>query len=304
MRIDSRIFPVKKIPSLLVGFILLVSNLLYAQSPIPDSAVLKKVAGGFQFTEGPLWMSNGSLLFSDIPANTIYDWKPGKGVKVFLRPSGHSNGIVLMDNGTLLIAQKDGTISRIIRDKKNRTIADEFNGKKFNVPNDLIGRSDGSIYFSDPSFGMKQGHPVNGIYRIAKDSKIHLLTSKVSSPNGLVFSPNGKKLYVNDSKTNNVWVFDVRQDGSLYNGKIFAEMRDNSTTFGSADGMKVDSHGNVFTTGPGGIWIYSPGGTLLDRISTPEYASNLAFGGKDYKTLFITATHDIYSIRVKFMGDH
>jgi len=287
------------------AYLVLTYSLIYAQSPVPDRAILKKVVGGFQFTEGPLWMNNGALLFSDIPANTIYEWKPNDGLKVFLKPSGHSNGIALLENGSLAIAQQERTVSRIAASRKIEVAATEYNGKKLNAPNDLVVRRDGTIYFTDPAFGSKHGQPgqsINGVYRITRDNKIQFLTSAVPLPNGLAFSPDEKKLYVNDSRANDIWVFNVDNDGSLHNGSIFAKMRDLGAKFGSADGLKVDSRGNVFSTGPGGIWVYSPEGTLLDRISTPEYASNLAFGGKDYKTLFITATHDIYSIAVKYSG--
>ncbi len=289
------------------AYLVLTYSLAYAQSPVPDRAILKKVAGGFQFTEGPLWVNNGALLFSDIPANTIYEWKPDNGLKVFLKPSGHSNGIALLGDGTLVIAQKDRTVSRIAGNRKVEVTANEYNGRKLNAPNDLVVRSDGTVYFTDPAIGVKQqqtAQPVNGVYRISEGNKVQLLASEVPVPNGLAFSPGETKLYVNDSRANDIWVFDVDSDGSLHNGSIFARMRDPGAKFGSADGLKVDSRGNVFSTGPGGIWIYSPEGTLLDRISTPEYASNLAFGGVGYKTLFITATHDIYSIPVKYSGEH
>lgn len=299
------VHPVTRGIAVLFGIMILYTSALFAQSPVPDRAILQKVAGGFQFTEGPLWTDNGSLLFSDIPANTIYEWKSGDGVKIFLKPSGHSNGIALENDGSLVIAQQDRRISRITADKKIVILVNKFDNKNLNAPNDLVIRKDGSIYFTDPSFGIKKNQveqSVNGVYRITKGNRVQLLTSEVPLPNGLAFSPNEKKLYINDSKKNDVWIFDVEKDGSLHNGKLFAEMRDPGAEFGSADGLKVDSRGNVYTTGPGGIWIYSPDGVLLDRISTPEYASNLAFGGKDYKTLFITATHNVYSIPVKYSG--
>ena len=277
--------------------VLISSQLSLAQSPIPERAKLKKVANGFQFTEGPLWM-NGSLIFSDMPANTIYQWRPGKGATVFLKPSGHSNGIALMHDGTLVIA-------RISSDKKIEVITDEYDSKKLNAPNDLVVAKDGSIYFTDPPFGIKPSQkeqPFNGVYRITSGNKVQLLTWEVPQPNGLGFSPDGKELYVNDSKGTDVWVFTVNGDGTLSAGKVFARMKDPGAKQGSADGLKVDSHGNVFTTGPGGVWIFSPGGILLDRISVPEYASNLAWGGDARKTLYITATHSVYSIPVEFKG--
>ncbi len=278
----------------------------YAQSPIPGGARLKKVASGFQFTEGPLWMDDGSLLFSDIPANTIYIWEPNKGVNIYLKPSGHSNGIALMNDGTLVIAQQDRAIALVTGDKKIKVVANQYNGKKLNAPNDLVVAKNGTIYFTDPPFGIKpeqKEQPVNGVYRITSDNKVQLLTSEVSLPNGLAFSPDEKKLYVNNSKDTDIWVFDVNSDGSLSNGKIFDRMGDSGAETGSADGMKVDSRGNVYTTGPGGVWIFSPRGVLLDRISIPQYASNVAWGGPDLKTLYITATHSVYSIPVKFKGE-
>ena len=251
-------------------------------------------------------MDDGSLLFSDIPANTIYIWEPNKGVNIYLKPSGHSNGIALMNDGTLVIAQQDRAIALVTGDKKIKVVANQYNGKKLNAPNDLVVAKNGTIYFTDPPFGIKpeqKEQPVNGVYRITSDNKVQLLTSEVSLPNGLAFSPDEKKLYVNNSKDTDIWVFDVNSDGSLSNGKIFDRMGDSGAETGSADGMKVDSRGNVYTTGPGGVWIFSPRGVLLDRISIPQYASNVAWGGPDLKTLYITATHSVYSIPVKFKGE-
>jgi len=272
-------------------------------APVPDDAMVEKIAGDFQFTEGPYWHADGYLVFSDIPANTIYRWAPGKEATVFLKPSGHSNGITADEQGRLLLAQHDGRIARV-EDGEATPLVTEYDGKRLNSPNDLVVRSDGSIYFTDPPYGVDEENrelDFSGVYRLHSSGELELLTKAFSRPNGICFSPDESKLYVNDSGETLVHVFDVAEDGSIANGRVFARPED-ANAQGSTDGMKVDTAGNVYTTGPGGIWIYAPDGTLLDRISVPHPPTNLAFGGPDNTTLYITARPDVYRIQVNIPG--
>lgn len=276
-----------------------------AQNPIPDGAEVEQVASGFQFTEGPFWDSNGELLFSDIPANTIFKWTPGGDTEVYIKPSGHSNGIDSDAEGRLILAQHDRKISRVEDDGKMTVLADSYNGKKLNSPNDLVVSSDGSIYFTDPPFAIDEDQKeldFNGVYRIAPDGSLHLLVDNFDLPNGIDLSPDESILFVNDSGRNHVRAFDLSDDGTVSNGHVFAEMKDPKAK-GSADGMKVDAEGNVYTTGPGGIWIFDSDGDLLDRISVPQQPSNLAWGGDDMKTLYITARTGLYRIRTNVGGE-
>lgn len=294
----------RAILTLLTMTLLNAVNLLeaHAQSPLGDGARLEKVATGFQFTEGPFWTDTGTLLFSDIPANAIYAWKPGDGLngaEVYLKPSEHSNGIDALDNGNLVIAQHDRKVSTVNKQGDMEVLASTYKGKRLNSPNDLAVKSDGSIYFTDPPFAVKKAEKeldFNGVYRINPDGSLTLLSKEFEMPNGIVFSPDESKLYVNDSGSLKIMVFDVNKDGSLTNMRTFAEVSDPDAKSGAADGMEVDNEGNVYSTGQGGIWIFNSNGKKLERISMPERASNLAWGGEDGMMLYITATSSIYRI--------
>ena len=274
------------------------------QSIIDDGAQLEKVASGFEFTEGPLWHPNGFLLFSDISTDTIYQWTPNK-TRIFRRPSGRANGNTLDRQGRLIVAEHENR--RVSRTEKNGTVvtlAAQYQGKRLNSPNDLVVKSDGSIYFTDPPYGVEKEQEelgFYGVYRLTPDGKLTLLVKDFVRPNGIAFSPNEKKLYVNDSQAGYTRVYDVKADGTLTNRRLFATQKDPSKQ-GVPDGMKVDSLGNVYSTGPGGVWIFSPTGTLLGKIEVPEPVTNVAWGDRDYKTLYITAAKSIYRIRVKIPG--
>lgn len=264
-----------------------------------------KIATGFEFVEGPVWHPDGFLLFSDIPANTIYKWKPNQKTQIFRHPSGGANGNTFDRQGRLISAEHENRrISRTEKDGKIITLADRYQGKRLNSPNDLVVKSDGSIYFTDPPYGIKKQQEelgFYGVYRLAPDGKITLLVKDFSRPNGIAFSPDEKKLYVNDSEKSQIFVFDVKPDGSLGRGRIFAELKDASKS-GVPDGMKVDIQGNVYSTGAGGVWVFSPNGNLLFRIDVPEKTTNLAWGDADYQTLYITASKSIYRLRLKIPG--
>jgi len=283
------------------------------QAILDDNTQVEKVADGFEFTEGPLWHPQGFLLFSDIPANTIYQWTPKEKSKIFRRPSGNANGNTLDREGRLLSAEHSNRrVSRTLEDGRVVTVASQYKGKRLNSPNDLVVKSDGSIYFTDPPYGIKSEQEelgFYGVYRITPDGTLTLLVRDFVRPNGIAFSPDEKKLYVDDSEKGHIRVFDVKPDGTVENGRIFAELKDPNKS-GVPDGMKVDQEGNVYSTGPGGVWVFSPSGNLLGKIAVPEVATNLAWGdslrdssaSRDYKMLYITAGNSLYRIRLKIPG--
>ncbi len=271
---------------------------------VADGAQVEKIAGGFQFTEGPVWNRKGYLLFSDIPADRIYKWVPGEKPMVFREPSRQSNGLTF-DAENALVACEHGSRQLTRTDSKGKTtvLAAEYEGKRLNSPNDLVISRDGSIYFTDPPYGIKKEdirQPVNGVYRY-KDGKLTRLIEDFDMPNGLAFSPDQKTLYIADSSSRcHVRAFDVLPDGTLANGRLFAEPQGDQP--GGPDGMKVDVRGNLWTTGPGGVWVYSKEGVLQGVVWTPEVPANLAFGGPDGKTLFITARTGLYRLALKVEG--
>jgi gluconolactonase len=276
-------------------------------SILDSKAKVERVASGFQFVEGPVWHPDGALLFSDIPANTIYQWTPGASEAVVYRqPSNHSNGLTLDLESRLVACEHDRRVSRTEPDGTVHPIAERYYGKRLNSPNDVAIHSDGSIYFTDPPYGLpKQSEgkelDFNGVFRLAPDGALTLLDDTFVRPNGLAFSPDERTLYVDDSGEMHVRAFDVLPDGSLANGRIFADLRDPGQD-GVPDGMKVDVQGNVFCTGPGGIWVLSPEGETLGRIKVPEVPANLAWGDADGKTLYITARTGLYRVRIQTGG--
>jgi gluconolactonase len=290
---------------------------------VPAGAKVEKLAGGLKFTEGPIWMPEGYLLFSDIPANVIMKWTPGGGAPaVFLKPSGFngtgapegafigSNGLTLDKERRLLICQHgNGRLVRREKDGKLTVLAAKWEGKRLNSPNDVVVKSDGSIYFTDPPYGFpkedddpKKELKFNGVYRLA-GGKLQLLYKDLSRPNGIALSPDEKTLYVgNSDDKKKVWMkFDVQPDGGIANGKLFYDVT-SQTADGNPDGMKVDTKGNLYCTGPGGIWIFSPDGTHLGNIDPPETPANLAWGDADFKTLYITARTGLYRIKLNIAG--
>ncbi len=280
-------------------------NVENLQEIIGKDAQLEKVAEGFKFIEGPVWYPEGFLLFSDIPENTIYQWQPNQEVKIFRNPSGNANGNTLDLEGRLITGEHSNRrVSRTEKDGKIVTLVDKYNSKRLNSPNDLVVKSDGSIYFTDPPYGIKSEQEelgFYGVYRIAPDGQLSLLVDDFVRPNGIAFSPDETKLYVNDSEKGHIRIFDVKSDGTLENGKIFSELKDPNKQ-GVPDGMKVDLQGNVYSTGPGGVWVFSASGELLGIIAVPEKVANLAWGNDDYQTLYLTASKSLYKITLKVTG--
>jgi len=277
---------------------------------VPKEAVFEKVGGDFQFTEGPVWIaSEQCLLFSDIPASRIVRWsgaKPGQEISIFRHPSDNSNGLTLDRQGRL-VACHHGTrsVTRTERDGKVVSIADRYEGKRLNSPNDVCVRSDGTIYFTDPPYGLLKPEdrelPFQGVYRITLAGNLNLEVRDFEKPNGLAFSPDEKTLYIDDSAKRHIRAFDVAPDGRLSNSRIFANM-DDPQGVGSPDGMKLDVTGNIYCTGPSAIWLFDPSGKLLGKLRPPEKPSNLAWGDTDWKTLYVTARTSVYRIRVNIRG--
>lgn len=288
--------------------------MLEAKSPefwklVPKDAVVEKVADGFHFTEGPLWSKAGFLVFSDIPGDNIVKvaWdRAGKPqVGVHRKVSGNSNGLTYDKEGRLIACEHGNR--RVTREEKDGTItvlASHFEGKRLNSPNDIVVKSDGSIYFTDPPYGCPDPQreiKFQGVFRLSPDGKLTVIAEDFDRPNGLAFSPDEKTLYIADSSSRmHIRAFDVKPDGTLANGRVFVKMDIGEP--GCPDGLKVDTQGNVWTTGQGGIWVIDPKGKLLGIIRVPEVPANCAWGDKDGKTLYMTARTGLYRIRTSAKG--
>jgi gluconolactonase len=313
-----------------IGNVREVATEIERDDPALDSIIapgrkIEKLADGFTFTEGPVWVKDengGYLLFSDPNENTIYRWVPDGQVSVYRTKSGYtgvdigeyfqpgSNGLALDGEGRLTIDEHGNR--RITRLEKNGVItvlADQYQGKRLNSPNDLVYKSDGALYFTDPPFGLPKAYydkrkelPFSGVFRL-KDGKLQLLTTELKGPNGLAFSPDEKYFYVDnwDVEKKVVMRYQVQPDGSLVHGKIFYDMTSVPGEI-ALDGLKVDRAGNVFVSGPGGVWIISPEGKHLGTIQGPELPANFAWGDPDGRTLYMTARTGLYRIRLNNAG--
>lgn len=275
---------------------------------IPHRSKIKQLATGFIFTEGPIWIEpEQCLLFSDIPDNKIWKLMIDGTLSIFREPSGNSNGLTLDRQGRLIACEHSNRrVTRTEKDGSITILADTYNNLRLNSPNDVVVKSDGSIYFTDPPYGIKeeqQEQPVQGVYRISPEgTEIKLVSDTFERPNGLAFSPDEKKLYVDNSeKDRYIRAFDVNEDGTLSNDITFHDM--DIGIPGHPDGMKLDRSGNMYCTGPGGIWVLDVQGNHLGTIVTPEQPANCAWGDEDYKSLYITATTSIYKIRVTIPGN-
>jgi gluconolactonase len=304
---------------------------------VSADAKIERLATGFTWTEGPVWVKD-RLYFAEIPSNSIRTWTPGRGVEIFLEPSGYkgtaayggpepgSNGMTLDARGRLTVAghaQRDVYRFESLDAKGQITIlADTYKGKRLNSPNDLVYKSDGSLYFTDPPFGLRTQQDndpdkqldVNGVYRIPHAleqkpgaeparEKLQLLVSDLPRPNGIAFSPDEKYLYVSNSRPKRFWMrYTVKADGTLTDAKLLYDATADKRS-GNPDGMKVDVEGNLYSAGPGGVWIFSPDGKPLGTIVFPERVSNLTWAGPERKTLYITAADAVYRVRLKIAGE-
>ncbi len=305
-------------------------------SLVPHDAVLEKVATGFTWVEGPVWIPSGYLLFAEIPSNSIRKLAANGEVTIFKQPSGYegakpyggkepgSNGMTLDNNGRLTIAGHAGRniwrLEQLNGHAQKTILADAYEGKKLNSPNDLVYKSDGSLYFTDPPYGLRtqDDHdpekqlPFNGVYRIpaattqkpgaAPDNrKLQLMIKDLPHPNGIAFSPDEKYLYIANSGPK-IWMrYPVKPDGTLGPGTTFYDAASDHRP-GGPDGMKVDTNGNIYSAGPGGVWILSPGGKHLGTLLMPVNVGNVGWGGPDHSTLYIMATGSVYRVKLKSHG--
>lgn len=305
---------------------------------VPDGVKVEKLADDCKWTEGPVWTHLGYLLFADIPNNRIMKWTLAGRLSVFLEPSGYtgsapfkgpesgSNGMTLDRQGRLTLAgharRNVWRLESLEKGAQQTVLADRYEGKRLNSPNDLVYKSDGSLYFTDPPYGLetqgdndpKKELPFNGVFRI-RDAvrhrpgappdprKLDLIIKDLTRPNGIAFSPDEKYLYIAVSDPQHkVWMrYDVKADGTVSNGKVFFDATSEPGE-GGPDGIKVDRRGNLYGAGPGGVWIFSPGGKHLGTIKLPERMANCNWGGSDARTLYITASTSLYRIRLKIPG--
>jgi gluconolactonase len=278
----------------------------------PDTRATR-LATGFRFTEGPIWRDDGSVHFSDIPADTRQRWHPDEGVTVLRDRNNMGNGMTLDNDGNLIVCEH--ATSLVVRERPDgarEVLASHWDGRELNSPNDVIVASDGSIYFSDPWYGRMPVHGVErerelgfqGVYRIAPDGELQLLEDDFGMPNGLCLTPDESQLLVDDTPRAHIRIFDVAAEGSLSNGRIFFEgIGTGDTSGGVVDGMKLDEHGNVYVTGPDGIWVISPDGVHLGTIELPEITANLNWGGPDWSTLYVCASTSIYGVPMSVSGN-
>jgi gluconolactonase len=305
---------------------------------VPKDAVIEKLTDGFKWTEGPVWIHAGYLLFAEIPSNRIMKWSPKNGLSVFLQPSGYtgkepfagpeagSNGMTLDPLGRLTVAGHGRrNVYRLESLEKGATVtvlAEKYEGKRLSSPNDLVYKSDRSLYFTDPPYGLPTQSDTdpgkelsfNGVFRVPNaashrpggppdDAKLQVIIKDLTRPNGIAFSPDEKYLYIAVSDpAHKVWMrYDVKPDGTVANGKVFFDAT-SETGVGGPDGIKVDRKGNLYGSGPGGLWIFSPEGKHLGTLKLPENMANLNWGDADAKTLYITASAGLYRVRLKIPG--
>ena len=276
---------------------------------VPEDVQVERLGTGFQFTEGPVWNEKGGyLLFSDIPGNRIKKWTPKEGISDFRVPSGKSNGLTLDRSGRLIACEHaNRRVSRTEEDGTVVTLASHYEGRRLNSPNDVVVKSGGCVYFSDPPYGLnpifgtleEPELPFYGVYRLSPNGDNLSLLIDDSVPNGLAFSPDESLLYIADTERNHIRVFDVNAQGGAENGRIFAEIPGEPL---APDGIKVDSEGNIYSTGNGGVWVFNPEGRRLGIITVPELPANLSWGDGDWKTLYITARSSLYRVRLNIAG--
>jgi gluconolactonase len=290
---------------------------------LPPGSNLETLGGGFVWAEGPVWMGH-YLLFSDVPTNRVYKWEEGKGVSLFLEPSGYtgtdprggesgSNGLTRDARGHLILCQHgDRRVARLERNGTFTTLAGYYQFRRFNSPNDLVFDKQQNLYFTDPAYGLpadmadpRKELPFQGVFMVSPAGDVKLLTDKVTRPNGVAISPNGKILYVANSDPNQpgILAFDIQTDGSIRNGRVFFDASELAKKGlpGLPDGLKVDLKGNLFSSGPGGILVITPQGKHLGTILTGQPTANCAWGDNG-STLYITANHFLFRIKTATKG--
>jgi len=284
---------------------------------VDENTQVERIATGFMFTEGPIWMDDGSLHPSDMPGDRRRRWHPDEGVTVLLDPSRKCNGMTRDNDGNVIVCEH--VTSSVVResfDGRRDLLAYHWRGRYLNSPNDVVVASDGAIVFTDPTYGRTPGFGIErtqelefqGVYRIPPGGgpdDLELLVDDFAQPNGLCFSTDESLLYVNDTERDHIRVFEVGANHELSNGRVLAQdIRDGDLERGGlVDGMKLDERGNVYVTGPGGVWIFSPDGEHLGVIDVPEPAGNLNWGGEDWRSLFIAASTSVYRVRMKVGGN-
>lgn len=271
----------------------------------------ERLGTGFLFTEGPVWHPTGKfLLFSDMPGDHMRRWSAPDGVTTFRKPCNKSNGLTYDRQGRLLTCEHaTSQVTRTEPDGRIVPLATHYRGKQLNSPNDIVVKSDGGIYFTDPPYGRAEFYGVKrdqeldfqGVYRVGPDPQSpELLVDDFERPNGLCFSLDESRLYINDTVRKHIRIFEVAPSGGLRSGRVWAETKGDKP--GAPDGMKIDSAGNVYCCGPGGIHVFDRDANLLEIIETPEYTANFAWGDDDLRSLFITASTSLYRIRVRVPG--
>ncbi len=297
--------------ALLTGLLLLATtSITTAQDDrfralVPAEAKLEKLGTGMKFVEGPVWSdeNGGFLIFSDIPANELKEWTKAEGVSTWAKESNQTNGNTRDREGRLISCEHAGRrVTLVHKSDKREALIDSFDGKKLNSPNDAVVTSDGTIWFTDPTYGLgknPKAQTANHVFAFNPQTKeINPVVSDFVQPNGLCFSPDEKKLYVADSgKPRHIRVFDVKPDNTLSEGKVFCTIDK-----GVPDGIRCDEKGNVWSSTGDGVQVFAPDGKLLGRIPVPESPANLCFGGADGKTLFITARTSLYAIETTVRG--
>ena len=284
---------------------------------IDSDAQVEQLATGFTFTEGPVWNPDGQfLLFSDMPGDTRRRWDEQNGVQEVAKPSNKGNGMTLHEGRLLVCEHSTSSLVRMDPDgtgSGREVVASHYDGKELNSPNDVIVKNDGAIYFSDPTYGRmpvfgverEQQLSFQGVYRIAPGGgDPELLVDDFEQPNGLCFSPDESLLYINDTPRAHIRVFDVQPDGSIANGRMFFDnIGSGVIEEGIPDGMKCDERGNIYVTGPGGVWVISPEGEHLGVIEVPENVGNLTWGGPNWSDMYMPSSTSLYRIRLRVSGN-
>ena len=281
---------------------------------VAEDATVEQVCTGFQFTEGPVWHPGEQCLyFSDIPADTRRRWSEVDGASDVRHPNNKGNGMTLDADLNLYVCEHvTSVLARETPSGERQVLASHYDGKALNSPNDVVVKSEGSVYFSDPTYGRMPGFGLErdqelgfqGVFRIAPDGELHCEADDFGQPNGLCFSPDESILYVNDTTHAHIRAFDVSADGSLYNGRVFAgNIGDGTMQGGVVDGMKCDEQGNVYVTGPRGFWVFAPDGEHLGVIGMPEHSANLNWGGAGWNELYCTCSTSVYRVALNVAGN-